>query len=210
MNSLATKELLQALGDIPPSRVRMTPWPGTATVADVERFTRGGNLIYELVDGTLVEKPMGFRESRLASVLGHFIEEYLDGNNIGMTAGEQGMLEILPNIVRGPDLSFISWDRLPNRECPADAVPAVAPDLAVEVLSEENTKAEIARKRAEYFRAGTRAVWEVDPNSRTVTIYSDPKNATILDATQTLEGGTILPGFRLSIRRWFDRAEHGR
>src|SRR5262245_41931562 len=110
-------ELLRALGNIPPHRVRLNPFPGTATEADVERFA-DGNRLCELVDGTLVEKPMRFRESRLASVLGHFIEDYLEANNIGLTAGEQGLLELAPGLVRGPDLSFIAWDKLPNRECP--------------------------------------------------------------------------------------------
>lgn len=202
-------ELLHALGDVPPHRIRLHPTPGTATVADVERFTRDGKLVYELVDGTLVEKAMGYRESRLATILGYFIEEFLEKNNLGITAGEQGMLEILTDKVRGPDLSFISWDRLPNRTCPTDAVPHVAPNLAVEVLSEGNTKAEMARKRTEYFKAGTELVWEVDPAARSVSVYPEPKTPTVLKETDTLDGGSVLPGFTLSIRRWFERADRG-
>lgn len=201
-------ELLHALGDIPLNRVRMNPPPGTATEADVERFA-DGNRMCELVDGTLVEKPMGFRESRLASVLGHFVEGYLEANNIGMTAGEQGMLRLAPGQARAPDLSFISWDKLPNRECPDEAVPHLVPDLAVEVLSAGNTRAEMARKRAEYFAAGTRLVWEVDPDTRTVAVFTDPSTFTTHDETQSIDGSPVLPGFTLSIRRWFDRADRG-
>jgi len=203
------EELLHALGDIPAYRVRMVPTPGTATEADVERYTRDGKLVYELVDGTLVEKAMGFRESRLASVLGHFIENYLEAKNLGLTAGEQGMLRLQPGKVRGPDLSFIAWGKLPNRKCPKDAVPKAVPDLAVEILSVGNTKKEMDRKRAEYFRSGTKLVWEVDPKARTVTVYTDPKTAIVLDESQKLDGGTVLPGFSLSIGLWFDRADRG-
>jgi Uma2 family endonuclease len=201
-------ELLHALGDIPLNRVRLNPPPGTATEADVERFAEG-NRMCELVDGTLVEKPMGFRESRLAAVLGHFVEDYLEANNIGMTAGEQGVLRLAPGQSRAPDLSFIAWDKLPNRECPTDAVPRVVPDLAVEVLSASNTREEMARKRAEYFAAGVKLVWEVDPDARTVAVYTDPTTFTTLDETQSVEGSSVLPGFTLSIRRWFDRADRG-
>src|SRR5262249_41032220 len=90
-----------------------------------------------------------------------------------------------------------------------DRVPAVVPDLAVEVLSESNTRAEMARKREEYFRAGVQLVWEVDPDVRTVTIYSAPNSFAGLDESQTLDGGTVLPGFTLPIRRWFERASRG-
>src|SRR5436305_5758887 len=161
-------DLLHALGDVPADRIRMDPPPGTATKDDVLAVYSREKRLCELVDGTRVEKPVGYRESRWASILGHFIEDYLDDNNLGMTAGEAGMLELETGLVRIPDLSFISWDQFPNRECPADPAPDAYPDLAVEVLSRSNTRREMERKRREYFAAGTQLVWEVDPVARTV------------------------------------------
>ena len=85
-----------------------------------------------------------------------------------------------------------------------NAAPLLVPDLAVEVLSDSNTKAEIARKRREYFVAGTRLAWIVDPRTRTVEVYTSPDapDAT-LDQEQMLNGGTVLPGFSLSLAELF-------
>jgi Uma2 family endonuclease len=79
----------------------------------------------------------------------------------------------------------------------------VSPDLAVEVLSEGNTAAEMDRKRREYFTSGTRLVWEVDPNTRTVAVYTSPEGPLVLDADQTLDGGAVLPGFTLRLATLF-------
>jgi Uma2 family endonuclease len=202
-------ELLHALGDISSDRVRMDPPPGTATEADLLAAYARDKVPCELVDGVLVEKPMGFRESRVASVLGYFIECYLETNNFGLTVGEAGMLHLEVGLVRIPDVSFMTWDQFPNRECPAESAPDAFPDLAVEVLSISNTRNEMKRKRREYFAAGTRLVWEVDPVARTIDVYTDPDTFTRLDESQTLDGTPVLPGFTLSIRRWFERAAYG-
>jgi Uma2 family endonuclease len=82
----------------------------------------------------------------------------------------------------------------------------VAPDLAVEVLSEGNTEAEMERKLREYFDAGVLLVWYVDPEARTVRVYTSPGEARLLGEEDTLDGGSVLPGFRLSIRGWFEEA----
>jgi Uma2 family endonuclease len=202
-------ELIHALGDIPLDRVQMTPPPGTATEPDVLAVYAHERRLCELVDGVLVEKPVGYRESRLASILGHFIESYLDTQNLGATAGEAGMLRLDAGLVRIPDLSFVVWEQFPNREWPAEPMPEAYPDLAVEVLSASNTRREMERKRREYFAAGTRLVWEVDPDARAVDVYTDPDHSTRLEESQSVDGGDVLPGFTLSIRRWFERAARG-
>ena len=81
-----------------------------------------------------------------------------------------------------------------------------APDLAVEILSESNTPAEMERKLREYFAAGTRLVWYADPVARSVTVYTSPEGSTVLREDDTLHGNDVLPGFRLPIREWFERA----
>lgn len=201
-------ELWHALGNVPLHRIRTVPAPGTATEADVLAVHAREGVMCELVDGVLVEDPTGYMESRVAMVLGYYIEDFLGRQNLGMTAGEAGSLRI-ESQVRMPDLSFISWDRLPNRECPKEKVPEIAPDLAVEVLSESNTRAEMERKRREYFAAGTRLVWEVDPDARIVDVYTDPDTFTRLTEADELDGAAVLPGFRLSIRHWFERVNRG-
>jgi len=64
----------------------------------------------------------------------------------------------------------------------------------------------MARKRVEYFVGGSKLVWEVDPEKRTVEVYTSPDDSTVLDEDATLEGGVALPGFAISIRHWFGRA----
>jgi Uma2 family endonuclease len=196
-------DLLEQLGDIPPQRIRLRPLPGTATEQDVLAIGNRENRLCELVDGVLVEKAMGFRESLLACALIEILRAFVTPRNLGLVSGEAGTVRLFPGLVRIPDVAFVSWDRLPERRIPTAPIPDLVPDLAVEVLSESNTAAEMARKRREYFEAGVRLVWQVDPSRRTVTVYTGPEEATELDETQTLDGGAVLSGFALPLRDLF-------
>ncbi len=202
-------DLLERLGSVPANRVRLHPHPGTATVQDVITIEARENRLCELVDGVLVEKPMGFYESRLAIALSYFLEDFLTLHNLGIVAGADGMIRLAPRLVRIPDVSFISWKRLPKRKIPREPVPHLVPDLAVEVLSESNTEAEMKRKIREYFDAGVQLVWLIDPETRTAEVYTAPDQSTLLREKQFLDGGTVLPGFRLLIRKLFVRANQG-
>ena len=86
---------------------------------------------------------------------------------------------------------------------PDAPIPDLAPDLAVEVLSKSNTAAEMQRKRREYFAAGTTLVWLVDPDSRSVSVYTSEAEVTVLDESAQLTAAELLPGFSLSIRELF-------
>jgi Uma2 family endonuclease len=196
-------DLLESLGDIPPERIRMRPLPGTATEDDVIAIYSREKRLCELVDGVLVEKAMGFDESRLASEIIVALVVYLRANNLGTVAGEGGMLRLLPGLVRIPDVSFVTWAKLPKKY---GQMPAISPDLAIEVLSPSNTRMEMERKLRDYFSAGTQLVWYFDLKARTVTVSSSPEHFTVLDQSQTLDGGEVLPGFAVSLRELFDRA----
>jgi Uma2 family endonuclease len=152
---------------------------------------------------------MGQLESWIGMIVGGELYAYLKNNDIGMLYGEAAVLEILPDIGRAPDVSFIAWASLPGGKPPprSDKVPAVVPDLAIEVLSASNTPGEMARKRDEYFRAGVKLVWEIDPTSRSANVFTGPNAVTPVPTDGTLDGNPILPGFTLSLRDLFDRAE---
>ena len=203
-------DLRQRLGGIPLERIWFHPAPGTATEKDVIEAEARENRLCELVDGTLVEKAMGFEESRLAVELLHLVKSYLDQNDLGICVGADGMMRIAPGLVRIPDLSFISWDRLPGRESPREPIPDLAPDLAVEVLSEGNTKAEMARKVREYFDAGVILVWLIDPRKRTARVFSTIEKSVLVRADQALDGGAVLPGFVLRLSDLLDRGRRPR
>jgi Uma2 family endonuclease len=199
-------ELQAALGNIPAWRIRLVPPPGQATEEDLLAVEAHEGRLCELVDGTLVEKDMATFQSRLAATLIYFIELFLEDHDLGTTLAPDGFLRLFPGCVRAPDVSFISWRRMPTGEFPTDAIAALAPDLAVEILSINNTEAEIARKLREYFQSGCKLVWIVDPDPKTVRVYTSPRKSVLLVEEDTLEGGRVLPGFSLSIRKWFERA----
>ena len=147
---------------------------------------------------------------RLAIELAHLINSYLDKHDRGICVGADGMMRIAPGLVRIPDVSFISWDRLPGRESPREPIPDLAPELAVEVLSEGNTKPEMARKVREYFEAGVSLVWLIDPRKRTARVYSAIDKSTLVRAHQMLSGGDVLPGFALLLSDLLDRRRRPR
>jgi Uma2 family endonuclease len=196
-------DLQHHLGDIPAWRIRLKPAPGTATEADVIAIHAREKRLYELIDGVLVEKGMGFRESLLAASLIVFLDRFVRPRKLGVITGEAGMLKLRIGLVRIPDVAFISWDSLPGRKVPKEPIPLLAPDLAIEVLSASNTIEEIKRKCREYFKAGTSLMWIVDPKARTVTIHTSPRKGKVLTESQTLDGGSVLPGFTLSLRELF-------
>src|SRR4051812_44781424 len=142
MNPTTTKSLTQLrrhLGMIPAERIVLDPAPGTATEADIELLKKRGRLC-ELIDGVLVEKAMGWKESLLAGVIIQLINNYLDHHPLGIALGEDGFLRLMPAMVRAADVSFVSWGRVPGEDEPEQGIPDLAPDLAIEVISKGNTK----------------------------------------------------------------------
>jgi Uma2 family endonuclease len=100
-------DLLRSLGDVPPNRVLWTPRPGTATEADLLRFhTSNPKRRVELVNGTLVEKPMGTRESYLAFSLIGFLFVYQRTHNLGVFGAPDAIMRLAAGTVRLPDIHF--------------------------------------------------------------------------------------------------------
>jgi Uma2 family endonuclease len=198
-------DLLEQIGDVPPERIRMRPPPGTATEQDV-LAARGSpqRRLCELVDGVLVEKPMATQESLIGSLILHRLWDFLDENDLGNALGGDGILRLMPGSVRIPDVSFIAWERW--RAARSAKIAPVAPDLAVEVLSESNTRKEIQRKLRDYFLSGTQVVWVVQPKTETAQVYTSPADAVKVGKNGTLDGGSLLPGFSLALKDLFRRA----
>jgi Uma2 family endonuclease len=200
---LTLSELLAHLGDIPARRVRTDPPPGTATEEDLLSVLNQEGRPTELIDGILVEKPMAAFESGLAGFLIGLLMNVVRPGNLGMVTGERGPFRLRTGLVREPDVAFISRARMRARMNVSDKVAPLGPDLAVEVLSEGNTDDEMARKRREYFAAGTRLVWIVNPPARTVEVFTAPEAKTTLREGDTLTGGEVLPGFTLAVSELF-------
>jgi Uma2 family endonuclease len=189
------------LGDIPLHRIWMTPAPGTATEADLlAAWATPPHPRPELVDGALIEKRGTFLgASIVGSLVGHvgcFVKE----RDLGVCLMGNMPFRLRPGLVRAPSFSFTPWERFPGGELPDEEIGSTVPALVVELPNESNTAAELDRKVSEYFAAGCRLAWVIDPRAKGARVYTSAKKFKELDETGTLDGGKVLPGlaFKLS------------
>lgn len=187
------QERLLDLGNVPLSRVVMTPPPGQATKSDWLAITQNGRKLCELVDGTLVEKPMGWLESMLGAVLIQWLRSFVSDRNLGVVTGADGFTELYSDTVRGPDVAFVAWSRLPGGQLPTSPLPCLVPNFVIEILSKGNTYGEMSRKRREYFQAGVELMWMADHRNRTITVYKTSQRFEVVRDGETIDGAPVLP-----------------
>ena len=198
-------ELLKALGNIPAKRICLNPPPGTATERDLLRKHGRPVKLYELVDGTLVEKCMGHKESFLAMELGAMLWTFLQQHDLGYCTTADDLVRVNSKRVRGPDLTFVSWKTRPEKVIPQEQISTQVPDLAVEILSPSNTRKEMQIKLKDYFAGGVKLVWIIDPKTRTAEVFTASDVKTAIPADGTIDGGDVLPGFQLPLAKLFAR-----
>ena len=193
-----------SLGNVPMERILFDPWPGTATEADLLWYVESGDRLCELVDGTLVEKCMGFPEGMIGLRLGAKLLEWADANDAGVVSGADGTMRMASGNIRLPDAVFVARGDLPGGSVTNEKVPTLAPTLAVEVISQANTPREMALKLEEYFGSGGRLAWYIYPITRTIAVYDKPgEPVAVLSESDTLEGGEVLPGFSTPVADLF-------
>ena len=168
---------------------------------------RNDEPLFEIINGQVVEMPpMSAYASLIAFRLANFLSDFARPRKLG-----QAVCEVLFHLAglldrnRRPDAAFVSCERWPlGRAIPvAENAWDVVPDLAIEVVSPSDDAEELMEKIEEYFRAGVRLVWVVYPIRRLVYVYESTLNVHGLDATAELDGGAVLPGFRLPLRELF-------
>lgn len=196
-------DLTERFGAIPLHRIIWNPPPGTATVADALSLDDHEDRLCELIDGTLIEKDYNCYASYLATQTTVAILGVVKQEDLGVVTGAGGPMQLFPDQLRIPDAAFISWDHLKDSGFPENPAPLFAPDLAVEVISEGNTKKEMDRKLTEYFQAGSKLVWYVYPKTKTVEVYTASQQKTTLAETQVLTGGDVLPGLDIKLADLF-------
>lgn len=157
----------------------------------------------ELDRGVIVTMPPpkgihGICCAAVAILIGQHVKQkklgYLTSNDTGT------ILERDPDTVRGPDVAFYSFRRVPKVP---DGYFEVAPDLAVEVLSPDSSFSKLQRKVEQYLKSGASLVWVFDPEVRTVTIYRPKQQPETLEESETLSGEKVLPGFSHRVSEFF-------
>ena len=161
----------------------------------------------ELVRGEVRPmSPAGIRHHVIAGNLFAALLRYVQGHPIGRVLMDNAGFRLpIPDAeddtVRSPDVAFVSFERMPD--VPVGFAP-VAPDLAVEVLSPGDTVRDLDERMDDYFAAGTRAVWVIDPDRRTAAQHSTTAPTRRLREGDTLDGADVVPGFTLPVRALFD------
>lgn len=158
--------------------------------------------------------PAGWKYGGIALWLGRKVGDFVDENELGMTTAAETGFILYKNpdpagkdTVRAPDVGFIAASRAPADldELPDGYVP-FAPDLAIEVVSPNDEKDEIEEKVAQYLKYGTRLVWVMYSAQKEVKVHASHQKPRTLKVGDTLDGGDVLPGFRLAVRDIFQRS----
>jgi Uma2 family endonuclease len=184
---------------------RTQPSDRAYSIEEFERLPEDDCYRYELVRGRLVREPAPVEaHGRLEIRLGRLLDEFVEGRRLGLVVGAVGyvLAEAPAATIRVPDLSFIAQDRLEGGY-PAWRFRRIAPDLAVEIVSRSNGASAMEEKAREYLASGVRLVWLVDPARRTATVWRHGAEPRVLSAGEVLDGGDVLPGFRLPLARLF-------
>jgi Uma2 family endonuclease len=169
------------------------------TADDLLRLPDGKR--FELVDGQLVEKDVGFQSGRIAGRMFFLLKAHCDKNYLGWVLPSEVGYQCFrddPQRVRKPDVSFIAAGRLPAGEEPQGHC-RLAPDLAVEVVSPNDYFSEVTQKAQEYLKAGVRLVWIIDPPTHSVWIRRPDGPGATLGPSDELSGEEVVPGFRCKV-----------
>jgi Uma2 family endonuclease len=156
---------------------------------------------YELVKGELKKmSPSGYNHGRIAINATTPLDGHVRANDLGVVcAAETGfILSSDPDTVLAPDVAFVSRRRIEEVGEVEGYWPG-APDMVVEVISSSDTYTEVEEKVIQWLSAGVRMVLVVDPRKRTVTVYRSLTDITILTEGETIDGGDVVPGWKMPV-----------
>jgi Uma2 family endonuclease len=145
----------------------------------------------------------GWWHGAVAAAVCELLRTHVRTHGLGLVfAAETGfLLERGPDTVRSPDAAFVRTERLPRQ--PRRGYLDGAPDLAVEVTSPDDSVTKVHEKALLWLQHGARLVWVVEPEARRVSVYRPDRTIQLLDAAASLDGGEVLPGFRIAVAELF-------
>jgi len=162
---------------------------------------------FELVDGELKERSMGARSVWVACRLAKIISNWVDSQGAGWVFGSTLQYRIFPHDpgrIRMPDVSFVKAQRFEPRDLDQGFC-TIVPDLVVEVISPGDRYLDLSERIDDYARAGVPLMWVVDPELKQFVVHDLPAGtARRLSAGGELDGGSVLPGFRLPVSAVFE------
>jgi Uma2 family endonuclease len=179
----------------------------TTLLPEIEPPPGDAAKLYEVVDGRVVEPPpMSAFEYWISTSLAGILIPFLKEHRIGRVAVETLFwIDRAAKLQRRPDLAFVSYDRWPrDRPVPRTEAWDVVPDLAVEIVSPSNGAVELQSKIEEYIKGGVRTIWAAYPTLGLVLVYESATSVRVLRRGDDIDGGAVLPGFRLPLASWFD------
>jgi len=156
----------------------------------------------ELLRGEIVTMAMNQDEHCLVQAhMVWLLKNVVYPGKLGWVLTENAVtIERDPDTVRGPDISFYSIHRVPNRPHGYNPLP---PDLVVEILSPSDRRGAVRDKIREYIRAGVPLIWLVDPELQIATVYAGSIRGVEHDSADTITGGDVLPGFACKVAEFF-------
>lgn len=187
----------------------------TASIVESPQFTPASRLsttdepLHEVVDGKRVElPPMSIYASWVTARLHNRMGPYAESHLLGTVVSEAlFVMSVVPDQRRRPDLAFVANDRWPvDRPVPTEGDWQIIPNLAVEVISPNEPFQNVLAKVREYFHFGVQQVWVVVPSEAQIYVYDSPNRVRVWRADESLDGGSLLPGFRLPVGSIFGPA----
>lgn len=160
----------------------------------------------ELIDGEVVPlSPGGYEHSLSSGNIFSLLREFVSARKLGRVLTNEVGVHVSdePPRTRGADVAYVSYKRLPRHKAPKGFLP-VPPDLIVEVFGSDSSWQRIEEKIADYHRLGVDMVWVADPYTRTVKRFPRGGAQDVVHDPGEIDGGEVLPGFKVSVSKFFD------
>ncbi len=177
-----------------------------ATRITVDQFEATcGDERVELIDGVVIPMtPASDAPSSVTATVTAVLWHHVHSRGLGRVYSAEAGFVLFPDreTVLAPDTAFVRAERMPQGEARWH-FPRLAPDLVVEVLSPSDRAADLAVKVSLYQEAGVPLIWVVDPRAETVTVLALGQAPLVVTATDTLDGGEVLPEFQVAVAELF-------